>query len=120
MKRLAFCLAVGLAAGPALADAPEIIDAYAKKTGMGWKIAATLSHPDEGWGHYADGWRIETSDGEVLGTRELRHPHVKEQPFTRSLSSVLVPDGTRKVYLRARCTTHGWSDATYALKVGQY
>jgi hypothetical protein len=47
-----------------------------------------LRHGDTGWDDYADGWRIETPAGEVLGTRVLHHPHVEEQPFTRSLGGV--------------------------------
>ncbi len=33
---------------------------------------------------YVDGWHVETAEGEILGTRILLHPHVGEQPFTRS------------------------------------
>ena len=43
-------------------------------------------HPDTGWDDYADGWRVLDMDGNELGMRVLHHPHVDEQPFTRSLS----------------------------------
>ena len=33
-----------------------------------------------------------TPDGKVLGYRKLHHPHENEQPFTRSLSGVEIPD----------------------------
>ena len=68
----------------------------------------TVRHADEGWKHYADQWDVVSPDGEVLGTRILHHPHVDEQPFTRSLSGVKIPAGIREVILRARDSRHGW------------
>ena len=68
----------------------------------------TVRHADEGWKHYADQWDVVSPDGEVLATRILHHPHVNEQPFTRSLSGVKIPAGVREVILRARDSRHGW------------
>lgn len=112
MKHLIFCL---FAAGPALADPPDITDASARLAGDGWRFSVTIAHPDTGWDHYADGWRVETADGKVLGTRDLAHPHVAEQPFTRSLSSVQVPAGTEVVHFRARCSVDGWNATRLSL-----
>ncbi len=95
------------------ADEPEVLEVKVSKLGMYWRVSVTLEHADTGWDHYADGWQIETEDGTIIGTRELMHPHVDEQPFTRSLSSVVFPDGTRRIYVRARCSHDGWSDHTY-------
>jgi hypothetical protein len=47
-----------------------------------------------------------------LGMRVLGHPHVNEQPFTRSLSGVQIPDGTTQVQIQARDLPHGWNDTT--------
>ena len=71
-------------------------------------FSVTLKHADEGWEHYADQWEILTPDGSVLGTRVLAHPHVREQPFTRSLGNVSVPDDIEKVVVRARDSLHGY------------
>ncbi|MCA8881720.1 MAG: hypothetical protein KDA73_17605 [Rhodobacteraceae bacterium] len=99
----------------AAADPPEIVGAKATPTGAVWRVEVTLSHPDTGWEHYADGWEILAPDGSRLGFRELLHPHVDEQPFTRALSGVAIPDGVNKVTIRARCSRDGWSDDTYTL-----
>ncbi|KAA9010507.1 hypothetical protein [Histidinibacterium aquaticum] len=107
MRLSLFLLA--LCAGPALADPPVIEAVETARVEGGWRFDVTLSHPDTGWNHYADGWRVESPDGEVLGTRELLHPHVEEQPFTRSLSSVAIPEGLEEVVIRARCNTDGWT-----------
>ncbi len=48
------------------------------------------------------------ADGTVLGTRKLLHPHVDEQPFTRSLSGVAIPDDVAEVTIRAHDNVHGY------------
>ncbi|MGJ8621265.1 MAG: hypothetical protein ACSHW1_00705 [Yoonia sp.] len=103
-----FCLLIFCAA-PALADGPVVENV----TVSGDRFSVTLSHPDTGWDHYADGWEVLDADGNSLGLRELLHPHVNEQPFTRSLGNVQVPDGASVVYVRARCNVDDWSDALY-------
>ncbi|MGC5198684.1 hypothetical protein [Aphanothece microscopica] len=112
MKQLA---ALILLVTPALAEAPVVTDARTTAESNGFRFDVTLSHPDTGWDHYADAWRVETVDGTVLGTRELAHPHVDEQPFTRSLSGVVVPEGITQVVLRARCNVDGWSEEVFTL-----
>ena len=66
----------------------------------------TVRHDDEGWDHYADAWEILATDGTVLGTRILLHPHETEQPFTRSLAGVAIPESVREVTVRARDKVH--------------
>lgn len=102
-----------LAAGPALADPPEVLDVQARPSSGGWRFDVTLRHPDTGWDHYADGWEVLTPDGARLGFRELLHPHVTEQPFTRSLSGVEVPARLDRVQIRARCNVDGWAPDTH-------
>lgn len=101
-----YVIALILLAAPAFADPPVVENV----TVSGDRFSVTLSHPDTGWDHYADGWEVLDADGNSLGIRELLHPHVTEQPFTRSLSGVQIPDGVTVVYVRARCNVDGWSD----------
>ena len=109
MTRFALLLATLLAASPALADGPEIIHVDVEKSGMSWKFHVTILHGDTGWDHYADGWEVLDASGTQLGYRKLLHPHVDEQPFTRSLNGVTVPDGMREVFVRARCSVGDWT-----------
>ncbi|MCP4818659.1 MAG: hypothetical protein GY883_05695 [Shimia sp.] len=111
----ALVFATGLSTTAAFADAPQITDAHATRSGGGWRFDVTLLHPDTGWDHYADGWRVELADGTVLTTRVLAHPHVNEQPFTRSQTGVSVPEGVGTVYVRSRCIVDGWSEGVFAL-----
>jgi hypothetical protein len=48
-----------------------------------------------------------------LKSSVLYHPHVDEQPFTRSLSGVAVPENFKSVLIRARDSKHGFSDKTF-------
>ncbi len=102
-----------LAGQIAAADAPVVRDVTATKSQAGWRFDVTIAHADTGWDHYADGWRVEDASGAVLGLRVLGHPHVAEQPFTRSLSGVVLPNGTTSVFIRSRCNTDGWSQQVF-------
>ncbi len=75
-----------------------------------WSFDVTLTHNDTGWDHYADQWVIINSEtDEVLGTRVLAHPHVNEQPFTRSISNIIIDESVRHLEIRAKCTLHDYS-----------
>lgn len=74
-----------------------------------YHVSVTLRHADSGWDHYADLWQVvDDETGEVLGERRLAHPHTNEQPFTRSLSRVEIPEGVEVIRIRAKCNQHGY------------
>ena len=73
----------------------------------------TLEHEDTGWEHYADKWEIYTPQNKLLATRTLYHPHIDEQPFTRSLSGVQIPKGVNKVIVKGHDLVHGYSDDVF-------
>ncbi len=76
-----------------------------------YHFAVTVESADTGWEKYADAWQVLGPGGDVLGNRELLHPHVDEQPFTRSLAGVVVPAGVTEVTVRARDSVAGWCGA---------
>lgn len=85
----------------------DVVSAKATKTGDGvYSFSVTVAHGDEGWDHYANKWEVVTLDGTILATRVLAHPHVTEQPFTRSKSGVKIPAGVTEVVLRAGDSVH--------------
>lgn len=87
----------------------DVIGVKVKKIGDNtYQFDVTVLHHDEGWEHYADKWDILAPDGQVLGTRTLLHPHVDEQPFTRSLSGVKIPAGITEVTIRAHDSVHAY------------
>lgn len=117
MKLLAPILV--LCASPLFAGGVEIVDARAQATPSGWRFDVTVQHADTGWDHYADGWEVLAPDGSRLGFRELLHPHVNEQPFTRALHGVQIDTAITQVTIRARDNVHGWSENTFVLPLAK-
>jgi hypothetical protein len=108
-----FTMSVTYHANPAGADPAVIEAAHARPSGASWTFSVTVRHADTGWEDYADGWRVLDGQGSVLGERVLFRPHVTEQPFTRSLSCVEVPNNASFVMLQTRTKPEEWGDALY-------
>ncbi len=101
----------------AMADSPRVVGVDASKSGGTWRFNVAIKHADAGWDHYADGWGVYLADGTELGYRVLAHPHVNEQPFTRSLGGVSIPKGTKSIIIRPHDKVHGLgADYTFKLK----
>lgn len=91
-----------------------------------WTFYVTVSHPDTGWEDYADGWDVALEDGTVLKpdpespfTRLLLHPHVDEQPFTRSQSKIIIPEGENVVTVRAHDLVDGYGGQVVVVDLSQ-
>lgn len=102
---------LALFGGPraAVADPPKVENVKMRKAGNTWSFDVTLKHGDTGWDDYANAWRIVDEKGNVLGLRNLAHPHVNEQPFTRSLSRVAIPADVKEIGIQASDSVGGWS-----------
>ena len=119
MRRCLFpTVALSLAlCSSATADPAEIVGAEARSSGSGWTVSVTLQHGDTGWDDYADGWRVIGPDGTVLGTRVLMHPHVNEQPFTRSQSGIQIPATVTEVEIESSTNVTGWGGPRYKMSL---
>lgn len=82
-----------------------------------FSFSVTVSSADTGWEKYADAWEVRAPDGTVLGVRQLAHPHVDEQPFTRSLSAVPVPSRVDRVVIAARDSVVGFCGETATVRL---
>ncbi|MSP01547.1 MAG: hypothetical protein EXR07_10950 [Acetobacteraceae bacterium] len=101
------------AAAPATAGDADVIGvAIRRGQGAMFNLDVTIRSKDTGWERFAD--RIEAlgSDGTVLGTRVLEHPHDTEQPFTRDLYDLRVPPGIVRITIRAHFKPTGFDGAT--------
>ena len=122
MRREIVSVLMLLAAAPGGAQAGEadVVDVQASRADGGtWRFEVTVRHADTGWDHYADAFEVLAPDGTVLGTRTLLHPHVEEQPFTRSLSGVAISDGIHEVTVRAHDSVDGYGGAEMTLTLPQ-
>ena len=92
---------------PSIAGEADVTAVDIKKEDQNtYHFSVTVRHDDTGWDHYANKWEVIDDNGTVLGTRILQHPHVGEQPFTRSLSGVKIPAHIKTVTVRAHDSVH--------------
>ncbi|WP_260295060.1 hypothetical protein [Sedimenticola hydrogenitrophicus] len=111
---LAIIAALGLgilAPGIACAEQqfPDVLSTKVRATSSGmFNFDVTISSPYDTPSRYADGFRVTTKDGEVLGERKLWHDHQSEQPFTRDLYSVKIPSNVKTVLVQARDQKYGY------------
>lgn len=116
IRLIGVCLLSLLLVVPAVAGPADVESVSVDATGSGvYRFSVTVRHADEGWDHYADRWEVLAPDGTLLGTRTLYHPHVNEQPFTRELSGVSIPDDITEVMIRAHDSVHGFSGVTQTI-----
>lgn len=87
---------------------PDIVDVSVSANGSSYNFVVTMSSPYDSPQRYADAWRVIGDNGEVYGVRELLHDHANEQPFTRSLEGVEIPDGVSSVTVQGRDQVYGW------------
>ena len=100
------------------ASDPKIIKVKVERTpAQKYNISVTLEHADTGWEHFAHAWKVYTPDGKLLGERVLYHPHVKEQPFTRTLSGLHIPAGLESIIITANCSDTGEADKSYTVNL---
>ena len=108
----AFCAGFLAFSGAVGAGEADVVAARAYPEGAGvWRFEVTLRHDDTGWDHYANKWDVVGPDGTIYGTRELLHPHENEQPFTRSLGGVKIPEGVSEVTVRGHDSVHEYGGA---------
>ncbi|MBX2830461.1 MAG: hypothetical protein KTR23_04665 [Rhodospirillales bacterium] len=118
MVSLVFAGGALLVLPEAHAGEADVVAASATKSSDGtFRFAVSVKHDDTGWDHYANAWDVVGPDGTVLGVRELLHPHVNEQPFTRGLSGVRIPDNVHSVTIRARDSVHDYGGAEVMLEL---
>lgn len=108
---LCICGTVLLASSPVLAGEADVLDVKVVRAGADmYRFSVTVSHTDTGWDHYADKWEVLDLQGNVLAARVLMHPHVDEQPFTRSMK-ISIPMHIKRVRIRAHDSVHGYGGA---------
>lgn len=98
---------LGVMSTAAYAGVADVVQAYVECADK-CVFTVTVLHEDEGWDHYADRFEILSMDRTILATRVLHHPHVDEQPFTRSLREVDIPVDVTQVIVRAHDLVHGY------------
>jgi len=105
MKKFYILIVLALSS---FANEAVIEDVQVTKLNGSYSFAVRILHEDSGWKHYVDAYEVLDKEGNVLAKRVLWHPHENEQPFTRSLNNVKIPD-LKTVFLRAHDSVDGYS-----------
>lgn len=117
LQGLVICIFFAFAAMSVNAGEADVVDVSIESLGGGkFRINATLSHEDTGWDHYANRWDVLDESGNIIGVRELGHPHVNEQPFTRSVS-ITIPNTVKRITVRANDSVHDTGGAMFDIDV---
>jgi hypothetical protein len=95
----------------------DVIQVRHTAEGDTFRFDVTVRSGDTGWDKYADAWEVRAPDGTVLGERVLAHPHESEQPFTRSLTGVVVPSDVDEVVVAARDSVNGYCGTTETVAI---
>ena len=116
MLRVLATAALITVSSTALAGEADVVDVKVSGSGTEFRFSVTVRHADTGWDHYADAWEVVGEDGSVYGKRVLHHPHVDEQPFTRS-GTATIPEGVKTVTVRAHDSVDGYGGAEMTVSV---
>ncbi len=100
------------------ADHPAVLAAELRREGdETWSLDVTISSEYDSPERYADGWRVVTPEGDVLGEHELTHDHADEQPFTRTQTDLEIPKSVSTVTIEGHDTENGYGGATLDVDV---
>ncbi|HEX6286095.1 MAG TPA: N-acetylmuramoyl-L-alanine amidase, partial [Acidimicrobiia bacterium] len=91
---------------------PDVIAVDVSRGSDTYNLEVTISSPYDSPERYADAFRVVGDDGRVYAIRELLHDHASEQPFTRSVGPVGIPETVRTVTIEARDLVYGWGGET--------
>lgn len=95
---------------------PDIVDVEVTRESDGrLTVAVTVSSPYDTPQRYADGWRVLDQDGSLMGEHTLTHDHAGEQPFARTQTGIEVPEGTTRITIEGRDSTHGYGGDTMSV-----
>lgn len=119
MRKVLLSLQLLSASCFSLAGEANVLSAEVENVGGDfYRFNVTVQHNDEDWHHYAKAWEVLSADGKLLGARVLQHPHINEQPFTRSLT-VTIPEHINQVTIRAYDLMHKFGGKELILDINK-
>jgi phage tail protein X len=96
---------------------PDVLDVIVNGGQSSYSFIVTMSSPYDTAERYADAWRVVGDDGVVYGVLELAHDHAAEQPFTRTLTGITIPDTVASVTIQGRDQVYGWGGETFEISL---
>lgn len=97
---------------------PDILAVEVRSPGPDtFDFDVTVSSAYDTPSRYADGFRVTTQSGAVLGERTLWHDHQTEQPFTRDLYGVRIPGAVTEVRVQGRDQRSGYGGKSVLVRL---
>ena len=92
---------------------PDVVDVKVRVSGPDlFDFEVTMTSPYDTAQRYADAFRVTNGADVSFAERVLLHDHADEQPFTRDLARVRIPQGIRSVTVQGRDQKHGYGGKT--------
>lgn len=106
-------MAMAESAGLRVQKFPDVVDVRVHvRSDSRFDFDATISSPYDTPQRYADAFRVMSTEGIQFGERNLFHDHASQQPFTRDLYGVAIPEGIKTVVIQARDKKYGYGGKT--------
>lgn len=109
MLRLLLVASLCLLGSLVIARDVKIDKVEMEQNGGVWTAHVTLQHDDIDFKHFVDNWRIVDAKKKVLAQQNLYHPHTGAKSFKENLAGIIIPPGTKVIYVEAHAKPHGWS-----------
>lgn len=93
----------------AIAKDVKIDKVELEQNGGVWTAHVTFTHDDADFNHFVDGWRVVDAKKKILAQQSLYHPHTGVKTFKDNLAGIIIPAGTKLIYVEAHAKPHGWS-----------
>jgi hypothetical protein len=88
---------------------PDVVEVRVRAQGPHiYDFDVTISSRYDSPVRYADAFRVMSVKGIFYGERILVHDHASEQPFTRDLYNINIPQGIDTVIVQARDKKYGY------------
>ena len=96
---------------------PSVVAAEVSGDSDLFTFQVMISSPYASAERHTDAVRVIGDDGVVYGILELTHPHAGQQPFSRTLRDVEIPESVTKVIIEGRDSTYGWGGEVVTLAI---
>lgn len=96
---------------------PSVASVEARETAGSWTLSVTMTSPYDSPERYADAFRVIGDDGVIYGVRELTHDHATEQPFTRTIGGLQIPESVSEITVQGRDLVYGWGGRSVTIEL---
>lgn len=113
------CTAEELEPEPEPPTHPDVTSVFTERSEGMFHFTVTISSEYDSEERFADAFRVRSTDGDEYAVRELGRHHADEQPFTRELGEVEIPEEVTVVVIEGRDSDNGWGGETIEVDLSE-